>query len=160
MARKLDVLNRALTTALTGHRCVSGWLGYGRVLFLGFGPSVIPPINSDGRHSKPPYELTTDLAGWRIRGGFGADSDDTHDKATAAVSALIGRPVCNWHVKDSRSLHVEFDDGWSIDVVPPSNIDPDDRDLSEWYFFLPGHRYVGIGAGGGAVAGRTDRPFS
>ncbi len=51
-----------LSEAFTDHRCVTAWLGYGNVLFLGFGDSVLPERDQYGRRTRPPYELETNYA--------------------------------------------------------------------------------------------------
>ena len=41
-----------LCGAFEGRRCVSAWLGYGDVLYLGLGHDLITGRNSEGRHSQ------------------------------------------------------------------------------------------------------------
>ena len=144
-----ELLDEALAAALSGHRCVSAWLGYGNALFLGFGSEVVSPRNPDGRRTVPPYELQTSMA---------ADSDDERESAERAVEALVGRVVVRWQLKDHHGLEVEFAGGWLLEVIPPSEIDPDWSDLDEWWFCLPGSRFVGVGSDGRVVAGWSDRP--
>jgi hypothetical protein len=71
-----ELLANAIAETLSGCRCVSAWLGYGNALFLGFGSEMIAPRNSQGRRTKPPYELQTSMAGWRVSGDEAASSTD------------------------------------------------------------------------------------
>jgi len=51
-----------LSEAFEGHRCVTAWLGYGSVLFLGFGETVLPALDQSGHHTQPPFELEINIA--------------------------------------------------------------------------------------------------
>lgn len=157
MEHSTELLADAVAEALSGHRCVSAWLGYGNALFLGFGVQPVPPRDPEGHRTAPPYELQTSTAGWRVGGLVAASSDGTREPAERAVAELIGRQVVCWRLNDRRGLHVEFAGGWLLEVVPPPEDDPE---FDEWWFCLPGSRYVGVGSGGRVVAGRSDRPVS
>ena len=139
--------------AISGHRCVTAWLGYGNALFLGFGPDVLPFRAPDGRRSKPPFELQTSLAGWRIDGEICASADDEPAVAELAVGELIGKPVVRWELQDERYLKIEFESDSQLQLLPPKEVD---LDLEEWWFCLPGSRYVGVGSDGRIVEGSTD----
>jgi hypothetical protein len=151
------LLTDAVAEALAGHRCVSAWLGYGNALFLGFGSEPIPPRDPEGRRTMPPYELQTSMAGWRVGGDASADSDGERGPGERAVAALVGRPVVRWRLNDRRGVEIEFAGGWLLEVVPPAEVEPDWSDLDEWWFCLPGSRFVGVSSGGRVIAGRTDR---
>jgi hypothetical protein len=155
VAHSAEVLDEAVAEALSGRRCVSAWLGYGNVLFLGFGAAVVPPRNAEGRRTEPPYELQTETAGWRVRDLDAACSDDERAPAERAIGKLIGRPVAHWQLSDRRSLRVDFAGGAILEVIPPSEDSPDS---DEWWFFLPESRLVGVGGGGEVVSGRSDQP--
>ena len=63
-----DILVDAVAEAFSGHRCASAWLGYGNVLFLGFGGAPIEPFTPAGqgrsrRTNCTPTWLTGALAG-------------------------------------------------------------------------------------------------
>ncbi|MBX7102429.1 MAG: hypothetical protein K1X57_00005, partial [Gemmataceae bacterium] len=51
-------------------------------------------------------------------------------------------------------------DGARLDVLPPVDADSKWIALDEWWFCLPGSRYVGVGGGGRLVEGHTDRPIN
>jgi hypothetical protein len=150
-----ELLVDAVAEALSGHRCVSAWLGYGNALFLGFGVQTLPPRNSEGRRTVPPYELQTSMAGWRVGGLIAASSDGEREPTERAVAELIGRQVVCWRLNDRRGLQVEFADGCLLEVAPAFEVDPAFPDLDEWWFCLPGSRYVGVGGGGQVVAGHS-----
>ncbi|HBI46682.1 MAG TPA: hypothetical protein DDY78_28085 [Planctomycetales bacterium] len=155
-----ELLANAIAEALSGRQCVSAWLGYGNALFLGFGSETIAPRNSQGRRTKPPYELQTSMAGWRVSGDEAASSEDERNLAERSVAGLIGRPVASWRLTTRFDLEVEFAGGGTLEVVPPSEVDPEWSDLDNWWFCLPGDCFIGVGSGGRVVAGRTDRPKS
>jgi hypothetical protein len=150
-----NLLSNAVAEALSEHGCVSAWLGIGNALFLGFGTEPIAPRDAEGRRTVPPYELQTDMASWRLVGGASVSSNAERGPAERAVEGLVGRPVVDWRLRGGRGLEVEFVDGWILEVVPPGEPDPDWPDSEEWWFNLPGSRFVGVGSGGRVVAGST-----
>lgn len=158
MADAVESLEAAVGQALSGHRCVSGWLGYGNTLFLGFGSKELPERDASGRRSTPPYELQTSMASWHVECAMSADSDNKRWTAEQAIQALIGRSVAAWRLTDYRGLVVEFDAGTWLEVAVPSEVDPESSDLDQWWFCLPGSRYLGIGSNGRVVEGWTNRP--
>lgn len=158
MVQSSELLEAAVTEAMTGHRCVSGWLGYGSALFLGFGSEQLPDRDARGRRSEPPYELQTSMADWRVEGAASAAAESEQETAERAVRALVGRPVLDWRLIDGRGLVVEFADDLRLEILPRMEVDPERSDLDEWWFCLPGSRYVGVGGGGRVVEGRTDQP--
>jgi len=98
-----------LNEALDGHRCVTAWLGHGSVLFLGFGETVLPIRDQDGRHTKPPYELETNFADWRVDGPSKASTIDSNDvQLLSAAESLIGEKVLNWELLETKKLRVTF----------------------------------------------------
>src|SRR4051812_21468797 len=93
------MLADALGEALSGRRCVSAWLGYGKVLFLGLGDAPSALCGPDGLRARPPYELETNFADWSVQlPGSSADADSTKEQAERAVGELIGRPVAGWQL--------------------------------------------------------------
>ncbi len=159
MLHGFDLLEATVAEALSGRRCVSGWIGYGNALFLGFGADQLPERDDDGRRSKPPYELQTETAGWRVEGAAIADAESDREMAERAIRALVGRPVIHWRLIDRRALVVAFAGGWQLDVLPPAEVDPESGGGHEWWLCLPGSCYVGVGSGGRVVQGRTDQPL-
>ena len=127
-----EMLANAAAEALSGHRCVSGWLGYGNALFLGFGSQPIPARRIDGRRSSPPYELQTSIAIWRVIGNIVASCEDERGLAEEAIQALIGLSVAGWQLSDNSGLEIEFVDRWRLDIAPPAEIDPEGT--STWTF--------------------------
>src|SRR5687767_4922408 len=115
--RAPDLLDNAIAQALSGHRCVSAWLGYGHVLFIGFGSELVPQ-RPDGRHSDPPYELQTSLSEWRVTAGAGVTGESGREGAELAVAELIGRSVVRWRLTDRYGLEIEFDGGWTLELLP------------------------------------------
>src|SRR3981189_315062 len=87
-----------LRAAFDNQRCVSAWLGHADVLFLGFGNEVLPRPLPGERHARPPYELETNYAIWRVEGEIHAEwsnSESGSDSAglTAAAESLVGETV-------------------------------------------------------------------
>lgn len=152
-----DILADAVAEAVSGHRCVSAWLGYGNVLFLGFGGAPIEPFTPAGRPAEPPYELHANMADWRVSGGdLAAGADDERDLAERAVSALLGRPVVAWRLGARHALSVEFAGGQLLEVVPLGDADVADSD--GWSVTLPGGRVVAVSCGGQVAAIDSRRP--
>jgi hypothetical protein len=87
-----DPVVARLEEALRGSRCVSAWLGYGEVLFAGFGSEVLPEREPDGRRTRPPYKLHTNFADWWIEENGRAAHDETRASAERAAKGLVGRP--------------------------------------------------------------------
>jgi hypothetical protein len=142
-----SLLADAVAEALSGHHCISAWLGYGSALFLGFGSGPILAPHPNGRHPVPSFELQTSGADWRV----GAIScDDERKLADRAVAGLVGQPVASWRLVGARALTVKFADGQTLEVTPPDELVPD---LDEWWFCLPGSRFVGVNGMGQIIAG-------
>lgn len=152
-----ELLEAAVSEALSGHRCVSGWLGYGSALFLGFGTEQLPERDASGRRTEPPYELQTSITDWRVVGETSTDSESERETTELNVRALVGRTVRCWWLIDRRNLIIEFADGCRLEVLPPE-VDAEWSDLDAWWFCMPGSRFVGIGRDGRIVKGRTDQP--
>jgi hypothetical protein len=135
-----------LDTALTGRLCVSAWLGYGTVLFVGFGEHVLPERGADGRHPMPPYELQTNFADWSVLGPDGAVSADSGRGALeAAARSLIGRRVVGWELLALRGLQVAFAGGVELAVAPwPASEGVADA----WSLESPDGKVVAVSTGG------------
>ena len=98
-----------LSEAFTGHRCVTAWLGYGSVLFLGFGEKVLSERDQHGRHTRPPFELETNFADWFVEGPtIAASADSDRAQLIAAAESLIGEQVVSWELPESKNLRVTF----------------------------------------------------
>lgn len=88
-----------LDEAPSKRRCVSVWLGYGEVLFLGLGQVVLPERGDDGWHSKPPVGWETNFADWCVAGPRVVRSADeaTHrTELEVAAESLMGERVLSW----------------------------------------------------------------
>jgi hypothetical protein len=158
LAQDMELLESSVGDALSGRHCVSAWLGYGNVLFLGFGPDLIPLRTPEGRHTIPPYELQTSIAEWCLRGDTTADLEDEAEFAEEAVSALIGLSVVRWQLTPALGLRIEFTGSRLLEITPPSEIDAEDKDLDWWWLCLPDFQFVGVGGNGHVISGRTDGP--
>jgi hypothetical protein len=119
MGQAIQLLVDALTQALSGHKCVSGWLGYGHVLFLGFGDSTLSAFGADGHRVKPPYKLESNFADWSVqRGGSIAEPENDTAILDRAIQELIGQPVKKWELGDDFSLRIDFGDSSQLRVIP------------------------------------------
>jgi hypothetical protein len=118
-----------LDTALAGRLCVSAWLGYGQVVFAGFGKQPLPERGADGHRPKPPFELQTNFADWSVTGPHGAVSSDmARGEMEAAAKSLIGQRVVGWDFLERRGLSVAFLGGIALRVSPwPAS----DEDVSD-----------------------------
>lgn len=131
-----------ISDAFTGHRCVTAWLGYGNVLFLGFGETVLPVRDKDGRHTRPPYELETNFADWRIEGPVRASSVSS-DQATLteAAGSLIGEEVLCCEVAQRTRLRLSFAGGKLL-AVDAWNVA--DGLADAWCLKSPDGRILGV----------------
>src|SRR5690348_13149496 len=98
----LELLKQQLEAGIPGRRCVEAWLGYGQVLFLGFGDEVIPEPGPEEPHQPAPYQLQTQYADWRVEEGAECrgTADDVREHALAACELLLGRHAVDWHLDD------------------------------------------------------------
>jgi hypothetical protein len=153
----LERLTAELETGIRGRRCVQAWLGYGEVLFLGFGEEVIPAPPPGERHQHPPYELQTEFADWRVEEGskVRGTGDDEREHALAACQLLVGRHATDWHLDASTfALTVRFEGDFSLVVVPLT--DEDVQDDNAWMFVNPAREYLCVICGGGLYAAPSE----
>jgi hypothetical protein len=154
----VERLRDELEEGIRGRRCVQMWLGYGEVLFLGFGDEVIPEPPRGQRHEQPPYQLQTEFADWRVEEGGalrGTDEDD-REHAVAAANLLLGRHATDWHLDERTfSLTIHFEGNLTLTVVPVTDeyVEPDDPDDPDdweaWAFVNCAAEYLHVLRGGG-----------
>jgi hypothetical protein len=155
MDRSASVLTDGLAEALSGHRCVSGWLGYSEVLFLGFGSESLPERGADGWRPMPPYEVQTHFADWSVAQAERENGPDAERAAAeAAVAGLVGRPVVSWELGEAGSLAVRFDGGLLVRVSPW----PESGEA--WSLVMPEGRFIAVACDGRAAVGCTDDPVT
>jgi hypothetical protein len=155
----LQRLMGKLETGIRDRRCVQTWLGYGEVLFIGFGEDVIPEPSPGERHQHPPYELQTEFADWRVEEGskVRGTGDDERDHAQAACELLVGRHATDWLLDVSTfALTVRFEGDFSLVVVPLT--DEDVVDDNAWMFVNPAGEYLCVICGGGLYVAPSEGP--
>jgi hypothetical protein len=158
---RTGALEEALDTALRGRRCIQAWLGYGEVLFLGFGNSVLPPPWPAPEPTCPPYELETRFADWSIEGSVGTlgSIEDTREQALASCESLVGRRVTAWQLDLATfTLTVRFDADLSLKIVPWS--EEEDFDTDAWGLSNPAGEYLYVACGGKLYLLRRDEPLA
>jgi hypothetical protein len=104
-----------LRDAFLDRRCVSAWLGYGDVLFLGLGED--PPSTGE----TPPFKLNTNFAKWRVDGNVSAawsDSGSNRTQLEAAVESLVGERVIGWELLARMGLRLTFTAAKVLTVEP------------------------------------------
>jgi hypothetical protein len=138
-----SLLTDGLAEALSGHRCVSAWLGYGEPLFMGFASELLPDRGFD-RQPEPPYELQTNFADWHLT---------APDGGPAAINDALGWFVSGWQLPAPGHLTIQFAGGARLRVVPWS------ENREAWSLVLPGRRFVEVCCDGRVRAGRTDEPI-
>lgn len=145
--------------ALSGRLCVTAWLGYGQVLFIGFGDEPYEGGGADVRHPRPPVEIETNFAEWRIDGpGPIAVSDDELPTAESAAFDLIGRRVVNWgFIEPSIGLVVSFSGGKNLTIIPWA--DDDSRNTDAWSITLPDDRVLAFSTCGKIAFASLDQPI-
>ena len=106
-----------LGEAFTGHRCVTAWLGYGNVLFLGFGETVLPARSQGGQRTPPPFELQTNFADWFVDGPISASTTDS-DRAqlAAAAESLINEQIIDWNLSENTRLRIAFSGAKELEI--------------------------------------------
>lgn len=135
-----------LSEAFTGHRCVTAWLGYGTVLFLGFGETVLPIRDKDGRHTQPSFELETNFSDWRINGPINAWSGNSNREVLiAAAESLIGEAILSGEVGQRKRLAISFTGGKSL-FIESWNSTPDLADA--WSLKSPDGRILAMATDG------------
>jgi len=107
-----------LREAFAGRRCVSAWLGYGDVLFLGLGKDVLPERGDDGPPVEPPFELETNFADWLVEGPITLSADSDRARLEAAANSLVGEQVVTWELLERNGLRLTFTGAKVLTVVP------------------------------------------
>jgi hypothetical protein len=135
--------------ALAGRLCVSAWLGYGDVLFLGFGDQPLPERGADGRRPMPPFELQTNFADWSVSGPEGTTlAISGRGELEAAVKSLLGLRVVGWELLAGHGLRVAFAGGSALTVAPwPASEGASDA----WSLDSRDGRVVAVATGGQIV---------
>jgi hypothetical protein len=108
-----------LQDAFDRRRCVSAWLGYGEVLFLGLGEDILPKRVHDGGRVRPPFELETNFAEWLVDGRtttVSAESDRA--QLEAAAESLVSERVVSWELLERNWLRLSFTGAKVLTVVP------------------------------------------
>jgi hypothetical protein len=108
--------------AFEGNRCVTAWLGYGSVLFLDFGETVLRERDEAGRRTLPPFELEINFANWHVEAPKQASTlHSDRDQLEAAARSLIGERVVSWELPQNTRLRIHFTgnkqlaiDGWDV----------------------------------------------
>lgn len=140
------------------HRCVSAWLGYGDILFLGFGEQVLPPVQPGERHPRPAYELQSNFATWRVEGPVAAQSiDEATERAdlTAAAESLVGERVVAWELLDRLGLRMVLTSS-KVLVVEPS---PRSKGVADaWSLTAPDRRVLAVSNDGRAIVVPVEMP--
>src|SRR5689334_11820091 len=114
----VDTIAR-LDEAFDGRRCVSAWLGYGEVLFLGLGEDVLPECSEDEWRMRSPFELETNFADWYVDGPMSTVSTDSNrSQLEAAAKSLVGEKVASWELTERKGLRVTFTAAKTLTVVP------------------------------------------
>ncbi len=152
------VLIVRLREAFAQRRCVSAWLGYGDVLFLGFGDGLPRLCEDDGRRRRPPFELETNFADWLIEGPTApVTADPDRAQLEAAAQSLVGEQVTNWELLESNGLRLTFSGTKVLKVVPWSAADG----LSDaWCVESPDGLILAVATDGQAVVVDAGLPVS
>lgn len=145
-----------LEEALAGRRCVSAWLGYGEVLFLGLGGEILPSRDQDGKRSKPPVELQTSASDWSIEPPLVSSSSAERPDLEAAASRLVGQSVVEWQMLEANGLRIIFANERVLSVRPWSA----EKEVSDaWNLESPDGRVLAVSTDGRAVVVDSSQPI-
>jgi hypothetical protein len=132
-----------LRAAFDSRRCVTAWLGYGEVLFLGFGDAVLPEFDESQHRTEPPYELETHFADWSIQsGGQERSRDSERAQCESAASSLVGQEVAGWELFDRLGLKIRF--GGSLLTIRPSRESDSVPSEDAWCLRAPDCRILAV----------------
>lgn len=153
----LRELRSSLDIALRSTRCVSAWLGFGDVLFLGLG-CEITPLAEDGSYPYPPYEIQTHFADWSVeRDGSVTSCEAVHDEVEAAARSLVGLEVIAWDGSEVPGcLAIMFDGNARVRICSPP--DSSDRRAEAWALRLPTGRHLVVRCDGSVVSSPDGAP--
>lgn len=125
----LEMMREVLDKALLGKVFAKVFYGEGEMIYIGFGPHVLP--REVREHHKKPGEfffkaqgepehyLSTFFSHWQvedIRGVLLRSENDPEVELVAAV--FLGRRVTNWLLHEDGSLDIEFDGIVTLAVSP------------------------------------------
>lgn len=139
------------------HGCVSAWLGYGDVLFLGFGEHIVPRGRAGERHPRPPYELESNFSAWRVDGPVSAAWEDDSSPTAAAAESLVGERVLSWELLDGLGLRLVFSGGKVLVVEPWA---PSEGISDAWSLTAPDGLILAVSTDGRTVVVPADQPTS
>jgi len=136
-------IQERLTVATAGQLCSQVWLGYGSVLFLGFGDSVLVRTDTNAGHPVPEHELQAFEAEWifhqdniRIARFNDVENPDRIATALTLTRAFVGQSVMEATVLSNHlDVLIRFGHGASLMVEPPD--DADSRDDVAWLLRYP-----------------------
>ena len=137
-----------LVDAFESRMCVSAWLGYGDALFLGFGDKVFPPTRRHERCAKPPFELQTNFADWRVEAAGTAHM-------LRAAHSLVGEGVMDWQLLERNGLRLAFT-GAKVLTVSPWNAAEGISDA--WCITSPDNRILAVATDGRVVIVDATQP--
>jgi hypothetical protein len=153
---KIDNIRKILDEGILGKTCVQTWIGYGQVVFLGFGYDIIPPVKSGERHPMPPYELETGFADWWIEkeNKVIGTSNDERKMVETTASLLIGQQAISWEFTNSTvGLTLTFSDDFYLKMVPYT--DGNVSNEMAWCFRTP-YCYIVVNWDGTVETGQHD----
>ncbi|MCE9546242.1 MAG: hypothetical protein K8T25_12070 [Planctomycetia bacterium] len=120
-------------------------------MFLGFGDAVLPERDEEGRHTKPPFQLTTNFADWFVEGAMAPGSVFTSTESPvleAAADSLIGKRVESWNLLERNGLCVQFTGGKALSVTPWT---PEEELTDAWCISSPDGRILAVATDGRSV---------
>jgi hypothetical protein len=144
-----NTLRRELEAGIPGHRCVQSWLGYGEILYLGFGEELLPPPSGRRGEHEPPYQLRTSFSDWIVeeRSQVRGTGDDPRDRAFDTCQLLLGKRAIDCRLDTATwTLTVSFEDDLVLKVIPLTDADLHGEEA--WCFRTPAREYLTACCGG------------
>lgn len=155
-------LRAALAKALSGSKCIQAWLGYGSVIFIGFGTDEKDLQDIGRRFPVPPYQIVADVgAQWAVRASGRLQCDSSGNRATmeAWLAQLVGQPVVGWRFCVSTgALLIGFGAGMVLEASPYHGFR--NKDAAVWSVRLPSGFVYELTVSGDFVRLHIDEPPS
>lgn len=130
-----DDFTEAVDQVILQPTLVQGWLGYGSVLFIGFGDHILPPIVRGiglSNQERPIYRLKTSMCYWKVldeNKSILGHSEGEREMAEATLASVVGLQVSEYEIYTNFALDIQFLSGVTLAIRPYSENTGPESDL-------------------------------